>query len=117
MKTTLSYSTPAELETESLVAIALNHTEKDQAGSAKKEKPLLKLATGDAAVQSVAADLLVSGELTGKPFESNLLHKPAGLKAKRLLLIGGGAAKKFTSYDLRRLAGAAVRAPVRPSGA
>ena len=60
-------------------------------------------------MQAVAADLLASGELTGKPFESNLLHKPAGLKAKRLLLIGGGSAKKFSSYDLRRLAGAAVR--------
>ena len=75
----------------------------------KDAKPQLKLATGDAAVQSAAADLLASGELTGKPFEINLLHKPAGLKAKRLLLIGGGAAKKFTSYDLRRIAGAAVR--------
>ena len=60
-------------------------------------------------MQSVAADLLASGELTGRPFEANLLHKPAGLKAKRLLLIGGGAAKKFTSYDLRRIAGTAVR--------
>ena len=96
MKTTLSFSTPAELETESLVAIALDHAEKDPAGSTKKEKPQLKLATGDAAVQSVAADLLASGELTG-------------LRAKRLLLIGGGSAKKFTGYDLRRLAGAAVR--------
>jgi len=103
MKTTLSFSTPAELETESLVAITLDHAEKDhnadstKTDSAKKEKPQLKLATGDAAVQSVAADLLASGELTGKPFEINLLHKPAGLKAKRLLLIGGGTAKKFTS--------------------
>jgi len=60
-------------------------------------------------VQSVAADLLASGELTGKPFETNLLHKPAGLSAKRLLLVGGGSAKKFASYDLRRVAGAAVR--------
>ena len=60
-------------------------------------------------MQSVAADLLASGEMTGKPFEINLLHKPAGLKAKRLLLISGGSAKKFTSYDLRRIAGAAVR--------
>jgi len=119
MKTTLSFSTPAELETESLVAIALDHTEldhtkldhtkKERSDSAKNEKPQLKLATGDAAVQSVASDLLASGELTGKPFETNLLHKPAGLKAKRLLLIGAGAAKKFTSYELRRIAGAAVR--------
>jgi len=113
MKTTLSFTTPAELETESLVAIALDHAEKDalpnKSESAKKDKPQLKLSTSDSAVQSVAADLLASGELTGRPFEANLLHKPAGLKAKRLLLIGGGAAKKFTSYDLRRIAGTAVR--------
>jgi leucyl aminopeptidase len=124
MKTTLSFSTPAEIETEALVAIALDHAEKDHAEkdqsvkgatvnqrseSEKKEKPQLKLATSDGAVQSVAADLLASGELTGRPFETNLLHKPAGLKAKRLLLISGGAAKKFTSYDLRRIAGTAVR--------
>ena len=114
MKTTLSFATPAELETESLVAVVLDHAEKDastksQSASDKKEKPQLKLATGDVAVQSAAADLLASGELTGKSFESNLLHKPAGLKAKRLLLISGGAAKKFTAYDLRRIAGAAVR--------
>jgi len=114
MKTTLSFSTPAELEAESLVAIVLDHSEKEAPGhqhseSAKKEKPQLKLATGDAAVQSVASDLLTSGEVSGKPFEVNLLHKPAGLKAKRLLLVSGGSAKKFSSYDLRRIAGAAVR--------
>jgi leucyl aminopeptidase len=110
MKTTISLSTPAQLETESLVAIVL-----DQADPAQKEKnkqdakPQLKAATSDAAVQSAAADLLASGEVTGKPFEINLLHKPAGVKAKRLLLISGGAARKFNSYDLRRVAGAAIR--------
>ncbi len=113
MKTTLSFSTPAELETESLVAIALDHAEKNatanRSESARKDEAQLKLATGDAAVQSVAADLLASGELTGRPFETNLLHKPAGLKARRLLLISGGPAKKFTGYDLRRVAGTAVR--------
>ena len=81
MKTTLSFATPAELETESLVAVVLDHAEKDastksQSASDKKEKPQLKLASGDGAAQSAAADLLASGELTGKPFESNLLHKP-----------------------------------------
>ena len=113
MKTTISFSTPAELETESLVAIALDQPEKDAAsnklGSAKKDNLQFTLMTSDGAVQSVAADLLASGELTGKPFEVNLLHKPAGLKAKRLLLISGGPAKKFTSYELRRVAGTAVR--------
>src|SRR5271154_1833355 len=106
MKTTISLSTPPQLETESLVAIVLDHSE---AAQGKDAKPQLKLATGDSAVQAAGADLLASGELAGKPFESNLLHKPAGLKAKRLLLISGGSAKKFTSYELRRIAGAAVR--------
>jgi len=110
MKTTISLSTPAQLETESLVAIVLDHADPAQKEKNNKDtKPQLKLATGDPTVQSAAADLLASGELTGKPFEINLLHKPAGVKAKRLLLIGGGAAKKFASYDLRRIAGAAVR--------
>jgi leucyl aminopeptidase len=114
MKTTISLSSPAQLETESLVAIVLDHTDQTQKDQTQKDKnkdakPQLKLATGDPAVQSAAADLLASGELTGKPFEINLLHKPGGLKAKRLLLIGGGAAKKFATYDLRRIAGAAVR--------
>jgi leucyl aminopeptidase len=109
MKTSLSFTTSAsKLETESLVAVVLDHATETSA-AVKREKPQLKLATSDVAVQSVAADLLASGEITGKPFEINLLHKPAGLKAKRLLLISGGVAKTFTSYDLRRLAGAAVR--------
>jgi len=109
MKTTISLSTPSQLETEALVAVVLNQADPAQAEKNKDAKPQLKLATEDASVQSAAADLLASGELTGKPFESNLLHKPAGLKAKRLLLISGGPAKKFSSYELRRVAGAAVR--------
>jgi len=116
MKTTISLSTPAQLESEALVAVVLDHAEK-QTGIAplssknkgNNSKPQLKVETEDGAIRSAAGDLLASGELTGKPFESNLLHKPAGLKTKRLLLIGGGAAAKFTTYELRRLAGAAVR--------
>jgi leucyl aminopeptidase len=109
MKTTIALSTPADLEAEALVTIVLDHKEKTQAEKDNAAKPQLKVATSDASIQSAATDLLASGELTGRSFETNLLHKPAGLKAKRLLLIGGGSAKKFTSYDLRRIAGAAIR--------
>jgi leucyl aminopeptidase len=109
MKTIISLSTPAQLETESLVAIVLDDADPAQKEKNKDANPRLKLATGDAAVQSAAGDLVASGELTGKPFEINLLHKPAGIKAKRLLLIGGGSARRFSSYELRRIAGAAVR--------
>jgi leucyl aminopeptidase len=41
--------------------------------------------------------------------EVTLLHKPAGLRAKRLLLIGGGKAKTFSTSELRKIAGTAVR--------
>jgi len=107
MNTNISLSAPGEVETEALVAVVLDHAEPSPVE--KDKKPSLKVATADSAVQSVAADLLASGEVTGKPFETNLLHKPTGLKAKRLLLVSGGSAKKFSSYDLRRIAGTAVR--------
>jgi len=107
MNTNISLSAPAQVETEALVAVVLDQSE--PSSKEKDKKPSLKVATTDSAVQSVAADLLAGGELTGKPFETNLLHKPAGLKAKRVLLVSGGGAKKFSSYDLRRIAGAAVR--------
>src|SRR6202140_5364949 len=107
MKTTISLSPPADLETESLVAIALNPAAPAQ--SEKDSKPQIKLAAGDSALQAVTAELFSSGEVNGLPFETNLLHKPSGLKAKRLLIISGGRAKKFTNYELRRLAGTAVR--------
>jgi leucyl aminopeptidase len=106
MKTTISLSTPAEVETDALVAVVLDNA---AASTDKDKKAELKVSTSDGKVSSVAADLLSSGEVAGKPFETNLLHNPAGLKARRLLLISGGSAKKFSSYDLRRLAGTAVR--------
>ena len=61
-------------------------------------------------------DLYQSGEFSGKPLETALLHRPAGLKAKRLLVVGGGAAGKFSSAELRSAAGTAVRL-LKPKGA
>jgi len=112
MKTTISLATPSAVETESLVAVVLDQAEpppNEAAPNQKDKKPELKVATTDPAVQSAAADLLASGEVTGKPFETNLLHTPAGLKGKRLLLVSGGGAKRFSSYDLRRVSGTAAR--------
>jgi leucyl aminopeptidase len=109
MKTTISLSKSVQLETEALVAVVLNQADPTQTENNKDAKPQLKLVAEDEPTQAAAAELLASGELTGRPFETNLLHKPAGLKAKRLLLISGGSAKKFSPYELRRIAGTAVR--------
>ncbi|HXJ89113.1 MAG TPA: leucyl aminopeptidase [Candidatus Binatia bacterium] len=106
MKTTVSSLVPSAVEAESIVAVVL-----DQATSTndRDKKPDMKVASSDPVVQGAAGDLLASGEVSGKPFETNLLHKPSGLKTKRLLLVSGGSAKKFSSYELRRIAGVAVR--------
>jgi leucyl aminopeptidase len=65
--------------------------------------------SSDAAVRDAAADVIAAGDVTGKIFEATLVHRPAKLKAKRLLLIGGGKAKGFSAFELRRVAGAAAR--------
>ena len=108
MKTTLTIAPPSQIETECLVVAVLDAAETNNNGD-KSDKHDPKLQTDDKAVLAAAADLVASGEVTGKAMETTLLHKPDGLKAKRLLLIGGGKAAKFSSSDLRKLAGAAVR--------
>ena len=60
-------------------------------------------------LEGLTAELYESKEFTGKALEVALLHKPAGLKARRLLLVGGGKAEKFDAAMLRRAAGTALR--------
>ena len=102
MKTTLSLAPAAQIETECLVAVVLDRGEKD--------KTDVFVSATDKSLQQAAAGVLSSGDVSGKNFEAHWLHGPGGLKAKRLLLIGGGKSAKFTASDLRKLAGAAVRA-------
>ena len=101
MNTNLSFTAPSQVETECLVAVVLDQGDKDKTAAI--------VDCGDAPVREAAKDVIASGEVTGKSFETTLLHRPAGLKAKRLLLLGGGKAKNFSAAELRKLAGAAVR--------
>ncbi len=72
--------------------------------------------TPQGAAADPAKELYDSGEFSGKALEIAVLHHPAGLKAKRLVLAGGGKRERFDSADLRKLAGAALRA-LKPKGA
>jgi hypothetical protein len=80
MKTTLSFSPAAEIETECLVAVVLDRGEKD--------KTEAFVSAADPALQRAASELISAGDITGKSFEISWLHKPGELKAKRLLLVG-----------------------------
>jgi leucyl aminopeptidase len=106
MKTTLNTTPPSQLETDCLVAVVLDRSEK---GSGEKDKPAPSVDSTDAAVREASKEVVASGEVIGKSFETTLLHNPAGLKAKRLLLLGGGKKESFSAVELRKLAGAAVR--------
>src|ERR1700688_1740926 len=55
------------------------------------------------------SDVYGSGEVAGKIFEMTVVHRPQGLKARRVLLAGAGPAAKFTTAELRRVSGAALR--------
>jgi leucyl aminopeptidase len=105
MKTTLSVSAPVQVETECLAVVVLDRGEKD--------KTDVFVSASDKSLQQAAAELISSGDVTGKMFEISWLHKPGAIKAKRLLLVGGGKAKNFSATELRKVAGAAVRA-VKP---
>ena len=107
MKTNLSFANPAEVETECLAVVVLDHGSKD--------KTEVRVEAGDGADRDAATEVIASGEVTGKIFETTLLHRPAKLRAKRLLLLGGGKAKNFTASELRKLAGVAVRY-LKPKG-
>ncbi|HET7441646.1 MAG TPA: M17 family peptidase N-terminal domain-containing protein, partial [Terriglobales bacterium] len=107
MKTNLFLSSPAEMETECLAVVVLDRGEKD--------KTDVSLEPSDNAIREAAREVLGSGEVTGKSFETTLIHHPARLKAKRLLLLGGGKAKNFSSTELRKLAGTATRT-LKPKG-
>src|SRR5208337_3346961 len=111
MNTNLSSSVPSQLETECLVVVTLDRSELDRGkkDQGEKDQPVVAVECADAAVRAAAKDVIASGEVTAKSFETTLLHRPAGLKAKRLLLVGGGKAKNFSATELRKLAGTAVR--------
>src|SRR3981081_1933253 len=58
---------------------------------------------------SAGTELYESKEFSGKALDVALLHRPAGLQARRLLLVGGGKPDKFTPAMLRKAAGTALR--------
>ena len=61
------------------------------------------------ATRNLLAELKESGELQGKAFERTLIHRPAGLAAQKLLVVGAGKKESFKPFLPGRLAGAAVR--------
>jgi leucyl aminopeptidase len=105
MRTELSFSPLAQIQTELLAVFATD----TQTAKGLDAKPQPVLLTTDEKVRSAAAAVLSSGEYKAGPNETVLLHGPAGLAAKRLLIIGIGKNAKATVHAVRNAAGTAVR--------
>jgi len=105
MQTKISFENLAGIQTE-LLAVFATDTQTAKGPDAKPQPILL---TNDEKVRSAATGLLTSGEYKAGPNETVLLHSPAGLAAKRLLIVGLGKKSKSTVHAVRNAAGTAVR--------
>jgi leucyl aminopeptidase len=105
MQNALSFAPLAAIETELLAVTAVD----TQAAKGPDATPALVLLAKDDAVQAAAAAVLASGEFKAGINETVLIHAPAGLKAKRMLIVGLGKEAKATVHTVRNAAGTAVR--------
>ncbi|MGD0521637.1 MAG: leucyl aminopeptidase [Terracidiphilus sp.] len=105
MRTQLSFAPLAGIETELLAVVAADK----QTSKEPDAKPEPVLLTADEAVKAATAAVLASGEYKAGANETLLLHAPASLKAKRLLIVGLGKQAKVSSDKVRNAAGTAVR--------
>ena len=105
MRIELSFSPLVQIQTE-LLAVFATDTQTAKGPDAKSQPVLL---TSDETVRSAAAAVLSTGEYKAGPNETVLLHAPAGLAAKRLLIVGLGKKAKATVHAVRNAAGTAVR--------
>ncbi|SPE28019.1 putative cytosol aminopeptidase [Candidatus Sulfotelmatomonas gaucii] len=105
MRTQISFASIAGIQTDLLAVLAAD----TQAAKTPDARPQPALLTGDPAVQAAAAGVLSTGEFKAGSNETVLLHAPAGLAAKRLLIVGLGKQSKATIHKIRDAAGTAVR--------
>ncbi len=109
MRTEISFAPIAGIATELLAVLAVDTQTTRGSNTALGAKPQPTLLTIDAAVQAAAAGVLATGEYKAGANETVLIHAPAGLAAKRLLIVGLGKLSKATVHGVREAAGTAVR--------
>jgi leucyl aminopeptidase len=99
MKSQLVSTQPEAIEADALAIILFEKTDENPEPWSAADR----LAGG------LAAELYSSQEFTGKLHQTTLIHRPAGVKASRLLLIGGGNRAEFSGARLRQAAGVGAR--------
>ncbi|HEY3936191.1 MAG TPA: leucyl aminopeptidase [Bryobacteraceae bacterium] len=99
MKLDIQFSIAKELSADALAVICF-----------ETEQSVAPFKDPDIAGQSGwLAELRATQEFTGKLYEMAILHRPQGIEAKRLVVIGGGKREKFSPVEARRIAGTLIR--------
>jgi leucyl aminopeptidase len=93
------FSLLPEVDTEALAVIVLDREPRVSGAAAEVDR----------GASGIITELTRSGEFSGRAFDNLLVMKPGGLKARRLLLVGGGKPQALGIHELRRLAGSAAR--------
>jgi len=94
METKLLYQSLAQVEADAIAVILF-----------EEEPPPADLKFASAWLE----EMRTSGEFSGKSAELAVLHQPQGIKAKRLVAVGGGKKAEFDSAALRKAAGLTAR--------
>lgn len=105
MRTELTFANLSEIKTELLAVLAIDA----QTAKGPDVLPEPVLLTSDDAVKAAASVVFANGEFKAAANETLLLHAPAGLKARRLLIVGLGPKAKANVHSVRNAAGTAVR--------
>src|SRR5258708_12510006 len=110
MHTQLSFENLAAIETELLAVLAID----SQSAKGTEARPQPVLLTANEAIRAAAAAVLATGEFKAAANETLLLHAPAGLVAKRLLIVGLGKQAQTTVHSLRNALGTPLPFPKPP---
>ena len=106
---------PLETLKADALAVVCFETEEKEENSSDASGGLISQDSPIAAQSGWLAELRTSGEFTGKLYEMTVLHRPEGVAAKRLVIVGGGKKEKFSGVEARRIGGVLVRA-LKPKG-
>ncbi len=105
-------TSPIEKLSKDALAVICFETEESAEGQIGNTPASSRSQADDLAVAEQSGwltELRTTGEFTGKLYETAVLHRPQGIAAKRLVVIGGGKREKFSAVELRRIAGVLIR--------
>jgi len=92
MKYSIKGGSPEKISTDCIIIVIWNK------GSLSEEAKLI-----DSVGNKCISKITQSGDLSGRLGETQLIHNPTGIKAKRILLAGGGDKNRFTAKNAVRL--------------